>query len=171
MPSTDELRTERLRLRRATMADLPAIHDLLSNPLAMRYWSTPPHDSLEESETWLRSMVDADPAVSDDFIVEMEGRLVGKLGCFELPEIGFLFDPAIWGRGVASEALSAFVTRRRKLGTPPVLTADVDPRNQSSLKLLSRAGFRETGRAQRTWQVGDEWCDSVYFALPLSDAA
>jgi RimJ/RimL family protein N-acetyltransferase len=48
-----------------------------------------------------------------------------------------------------------------------VLTADVDPRNAASIKLLERCGFIETHRAAGTWQVGDELCDSVYFRLKL----
>ncbi len=41
------------------------------------------------------------------------------------------------------------------------LTADVDPRNRGCLALLERNGFHETGRAARTWLVGEDWCDSV----------
>lgn len=163
----DEIRTKRLLLRRARMDDLDAIHALLSNPRAMRYWSSLPHTDITESEDWLRSMVDADPVVSDDFIVELDGRVIGKTGCWRFPEIGFLIDPAVWGQGYATEALSAFLKRRRELGTPAVIRADVDPRNAASLRLLKRHGFVETARKERTWQIGDEWCDSIYLELKL----
>jgi ribosomal-protein-alanine N-acetyltransferase len=160
-----ELITDRLRLRRARIDDLPAIHALLSDPVGMRFWSTPPHHSIEQSEEWLRSMIDADPAQSDDFIIEMDGWAIGKLGCWELPEIGFNLARHCWGQGLASEAMAAFVHRRRTIGTPSAITADVDPRNASSLRLLMKHGFTETGRASGTWQVGDELCDSVYLSL------
>ena len=163
----DEIRTERLLLRRARMQDLAAIHELLSHPVAMRYWSSPPHIELAESETWLRSMVDADLTISDDFIVERDGQVIGKLGCWRLPDVGFLFDPALWGRGYASEALSAYLQRRREIGSPVAITADVDPRNVASLNLLARHGFIETGRATGTWNVGGELCDSIYLELRL----
>lgn len=162
----DKIRTERLLMRRAAMADAPAIHRIMSDPRALRYWSTPPHGNLAQTETWLRSMVEADPAISDDFIVTLGGRVIGKLGAWQLPEIGFLISPAEWGKGYASEALSAFIEHRRALGSA-ALTADVDPRNAGSLSLLARHGFTETHRATRTYQVNDEWCDSVYLALPL----
>lgn len=162
--ASNEIRTDRLVLRRATMDDVAAMHAIMSNPLAMRYWSTPPHADLAETERWMASMVDADPASSDDFIVTLDGALIGKLGAWKLPEIGFLIDPAHWGRGYAREALAAFVARRRALGSAE-LTADVDPRNGASLALLRWAGFSETGRASGTWQVGDELCDSVYLKL------
>lgn len=45
------------------------------------------------------------------------------------------------------------------------LFADVDPRNEASLAVLERVGFRRTGTAERTWLVGGAWCDSVYLEL------
>jgi ribosomal-protein-alanine N-acetyltransferase len=166
----DEIRTERLVLRRATHDDAIAMHRIMSDPLAMRYWSTPPHQSLAETEQWIASMVEDDPSDRDDFIVTLDGKLIGKFGAWRLPEFGFLIDPAHWGKGYASEALVAFIERRRNLGSTE-LTADVDPRNLSSIRLLERHGFVETGRAVGVWQVGDELCDSVYFRLDLQNSA
>lgn len=163
----DELTTERLRLRRATMEDLPAIHAIMSDPEVMRFWSEPPHPDMARTTEWLQSMVDADPATSDDFVIERDGRVVGKLGCWRLPDIGYHLARDQWGQGVASEAMAAYLDRRRSIGTPSRLTADVDPRNEASLNLLKRHGFVETNRAKGTWQVGDELCDSVYLALDL----
>lgn len=164
--ASDEILTERLVLRRATMDDVARMHGIMSNPNAMRYWSTPPHVELAETERWMESLVAADPAGSDDFIITLEGALIGKLGAWKLPEVGFLVDPAYWGRGYAREALAAFIERHRSLGSPE-LTADVDPRNAASIRLLEQAGFVETGRAVGTWLVGDELCDSIYFKLGL----
>ena len=100
-------------------------------------------------------------------MIEKDGAVIGKLGCWELPEIGFNLMSSEWGRGYASEAMAAFIGRRRALGAPTALTADVDPRNAASLRLLARHGFVEAGRASGTWKVGDELCDSVYLALTL----
>ena len=167
--TSEEIQTPRLVLRRARLADAAAMHGIMSNPLAMRYWSTPPHAKMADTERWMASMVEADAGSSDDYIVTLGGRLIGKLGAWKLPEIGFLLDPAEWGRGYAVEALSAFIDHRRAKGSIE-LTADVDPRNSSSLRLLHRAGFIETGRASGTWQVGDELCDSIYLRLDLQAA-
>lgn len=161
---TDEIVTARLRLRRAEMDDLAAIHAVLSDAQAMRYWSTPPHATLEQSRVWLASMVAASPSESDDFLIEYEGRVIGKVGCWRMPEIGFILHSDFWGKGLAREAVGAAI--EHILATLPVeaIIADVDPRNAASLRLLTRLGFVETGRAARTMQVGEEWCDSVYLA-------
>jgi len=162
----EEIRSDRLLLRRARYDDAPEMHRIMSDAQAMRYWSSLPHETLGQTERWVASMVEADPASSDDFIVMLGDELIGKLGGWRLPEIGFLFAPAQWGHGYAGEAMDAFVERRRRLGSTE-LTADVDPRNQGALKLLARSGFREVGRAERTFQLGSEWCDSIYLSLQL----
>jgi [ribosomal protein S5]-alanine N-acetyltransferase len=164
--ASDEIRTERLLLRRARTDDVAAMHAIMTDRQAMRYWSTPPHTELAETERWMASMVEDDPSERDDFIVTLDGQLIGKLGCWRLPEVGFLIDPAYWGRGYAREALAGYIDRRRLLGSTE-LTADVDPRNTASIKLLEQAGFVETGRVTGTLQVGDELCDSVYFRLNI----
>ena len=160
-----EIITPRLRLRRARIGDLDALHTVFSDPAATRYWSTPPHADREQTRDWLAGMIGAAPEVSDDFIVECDGRVIGKAGCWRLPEIGYTLHPDYWGQGLATEALTAVIGHVFAARDVDAITADVDPRNEASLKLLARLGFIETHRAQRTWLVGEEWCDSVYLAL------
>ena len=100
------------------------------------------------------------------FIVECDGRLIGKLGSWRLPDVGYIFDPAVWGQGYAGEALSAFIARCRARRVPE-LTADTDPRNGASIRLLQRHGFTETGRAANSWLIGGLWYDSIYWRLAL----
>ena len=160
-----EFRTERLVLRPARSDDLDAIHAILSNPQAMAYWSTPPHQTVEQSRDWLQSMIDIRLPHGEDLIIERDGKVIGKAGLWRFPEIGFILHPEFWGQGYAQEALRAVIGRAFDVHGLPRIEADVDPRNVSSLKLLSRLGFRETGRKERTWLIGDQWCDSVYLTL------
>ena len=161
-----EIRTDRLRLRRARESDLDALHAVFIQPAAMRYWSTPPHADLAQTQAWLASMIEAEDAGGDDFVVEFEGRVVGKAGAWRLPEVGFILHPEVWGRGLGREAMEAVIDHLFARHPIAALTADVDPRNLASLGLLWSLGFRETGRAARTMRWGDEWCDSVYLACP-----
>lgn len=162
----DHLRTPRLLLRRARPTDLADLHAVLSDARAMRYWATPPHASFEETRAWLDDMIATPAGVRDDFVIEYEGRAVGKAGCWRVPEIGFILRPDLWRRGLAREALSAVIPHLFEAHPIPAVTADVDPRNRASLALLASLGFQETGRASGTCRVGDELCDSVYLALP-----
>lgn len=167
------LRTPRLTLRPPRMADLDAFHAMLSDARVMRFWATLPHTRLEQSREWLTAMITVPPEDGIDWVVEHEGRAIGKAGLWRYPWIGFLFHPDVWGRGFASEAVAAVIDdgfARRGLAA---IDADVDPRNVASLRLLGKLGFVETGRAQRTLRLGEEWCDSVYLrrsAVPAPDS-
>ena len=158
------IRTTRLVLRRASWDDLAAVHRLFSNPQAMRYWSRPEHATLDETRHWLRFLVEPAPD-SLDFLIETDGEVIGKAGAWQLPEVGFLLHPDHWGKGLAHEAMLAVIAHvEAEFPALPELTAEVDPRNLASLRLLDRLGFRETHRAERTLLWKDEWCDSVWLA-------
>ena len=160
-----EILTERLKLRSGVPADLSAIHLVFSDARAMTYWSSPPHATLDQTREWLDSMIAIDPAEGEDFLVELDGEVIGKAGLYRFPVIGFIFRPDTWGRGLAAEALRAVLERAFAVHALPFVIADVDPRNEACLRLLGRLGFSEIGRRQRTWLVGDEWCDSVDLRL------
>lgn len=163
---TTILETERLLLRRPRLADAPAMHAILSDPEAMRFWSTLPHADPAQSAAWVADTISAVAAGScDDFFVERDGVLIGKAGLWHGDEIGFLFSPAVWGKGYAREALQAVIAHAFGTRGLSQIRADVDPRNERCLGLLTRLGFKETGRAERTFKIGDEWTDSVYLTL------
>lgn len=159
-----EIRTRRLLLRRARMDDLLAIHAVLSNPRAMQYWSTLPHATIPQSRDWLASMIDVPPGKNADFVIEQGGAVIGKAGCWRMPEIGFILHPDFWRRGLMREAVGALVDHVFARFDIPAILADVDPRNIASLRLLEGLGFEETHRAARTFKVGDAYCDSIYLA-------
>lgn len=163
MTGVPTLRTARLVLRQAVWADLEAVHRFMSDPRAMRYWSRPEHETLEETRHWLGFLVDQAPD-GRDWLVEKDGAVIGKAGAWALPEVGFILHPDHWGQGLAHEAMAAVIAALEAEFPGIGLTAEVDPRNGPSLRLLARLGFRETHRAERTLLWKDEWCDSVYLA-------
>lgn len=160
-----EIRTERLLLRRPHMDDLDAMFEIMSDPVAMRYWSTLPHADREVTRPWLERMIARNAAGGDDFVIEHEGRVIGDVGAGRLPDFGFMLRRDCWGKGFATEASRAFIDHAFRNTAATELRADVDPRNAASLRVLDRLGFVETGRAERTFLLGDEWCDSVYLVL------
>lgn len=163
-----EIVTERLTLRSAREDDLEAIHAVLSDPRATRWWSTPPHDSLDQTHAWLDGMIANGPD-RPDFVIERDGAVIGKAGFWRLPELGYILHPDHWGQGLASEAVAAAIDHVFATLELDDLTADVDPENAASIRLLERMGFVKTGFAERTVNVGGEWKDSVYYGLSRAD--
>lgn len=160
-----EIRTERLLLRRPRMDDLDPMFETMSNPEAMRYWSTLPHASREVTRPWLEKKIARTADGGEDFVIEHDGRVIGDVGAGRLPDFGFMLRQDCWGQGFATEASRAFIDHAFRNTPATELLADVDPRNTASLRVLARLGFIETGRAERTFLLGEEWCDSIYLAL------
>jgi L-amino acid N-acyltransferase YncA len=68
-------------------------------------------------------------------------------------------------QGLTREAMAVLIPHLFAAHDAAAITAETDPRNAASIALLTRFGFRETHRAERTLLWRDEWCDSVCFAL------
>lgn len=163
----EEIRTARLLLRRVRPEDVMPVHAIMSDPESMQFWSTAAHANLAETEAWFASMVAADSAEqSDEFILEHGGAVIGKMGVWRQPEIGFFLHRGFWGRGFATEALAAYIGYVKGRGFTN-LTADVDPRNARCIRVLEKCGFTETGRKMATYVVDGRACDSVYLHLDL----
>jgi [ribosomal protein S5]-alanine N-acetyltransferase len=159
------IRTARLLLRRPRADDLEGFFAIMSDPRAMRFWSTLPHADIEVTRAWLERKLARNAEGGEDFAIEREGRLIGEVGAGRLPDFGFMLSPDCWGQGLATEASRGFIEYVFAKPEVAELTADVDPRNAASLAVLGKVGFVVTGTAEKTFLLGEEWCDSVYLAL------
>lgn len=61
------------------------------------------------------------------------------------PELGFVFCPAFWGRGFASQAVPAVAEALRVASPSLRLAATIDVENSRSQRVLLRAGFQLRG--------------------------
>ena len=103
------------------------------------------------------------------FVSTTVGKVIGKIGLWSMPEVGYILHPDYWRRGFASEALAAVIAHGfHTLGLPQI-TADVDPANTASRAMLRKFGFVETGFAKNTLKIGEAWFDSVYLALDAAN--
>ncbi|WP_338548115.1 GNAT family N-acetyltransferase [Roseovarius phycicola] len=81
----------------------------MTNQQAMRYWSCPPHTDIVETQSVLDWLMATPTKNSDEYIIEHDGLCIGKAGIWAKPELGYILHPAVWGKGVAYEALSALI--------------------------------------------------------------
>jgi len=142
------------------------LYEIYSNDRAMRYWSTPPHPNPVCTQRNLDRFIENARDDLTYFIIEKHERTIGTAGMHNTDEIGFLLHPDYWRQGIITEALEAIIPYLFETTDHDQLTADADPRNEASVRLLKSLGFQETHRARKTYCIDGEWSDSVYFALP-----
>ena len=164
----------RVRLRWLTEADVDALYAVFSDRGMMRYWSSPAMTERKEAEDYLRRIHEGFAARSLfqwGAELKQERRIIGTCTLFHLDpanakaELGYGLGSADWGKGYMSEALTAlldfaFGTLRLRR-----LEADVDPRNENSLRILDRLGFHREGLLRERWNVAGEIQDTVFCGL------
>ena len=160
--------TGNLILRPARGEDAAPLFEVYGDPLAMRYWDRLPHADVAETEKLVAGIMAMAPPPRY-LVVEHQGRAVGTAGFWRESEVGYILHPRLWGQGLGGELLRALIRYGfDRLGFDAI-TAETDPDNAISNHMLARAGFRETGRAENTLQLGDRWVGSVYFELRRGD--
>jgi len=176
---TAVLEAERLVLRRHTLDDAEAVfNNWASDPEVTRYLKWLPHESIDVSREWCRLRVDSH-ADDDDYnwiiVLRSSGEPIGSIGVVALDEkirsvtVGYTLGKAWWNRGYASEALSAVVKFLfEEVGVNRV-EARYDPRNQSSGKVMLRAGLVFEGTHRQADWNNQGVCDCSVHALIAED--
>ncbi|MEG8052490.1 GNAT family protein [Sphingomonas aerolata] len=93
------------------------------------------------------------------------GRADARAG---VTEIGFILARARWGRGLASEAVSAVLDQLFAEGQHRVF-ADADSENSASILLLERLGFRRERLLRGEWETHMGLRDSLIYGLHADD--
>ncbi|MER0449226.1 GNAT family N-acetyltransferase [Streptomyces sp. Edi4] len=134
-------------------------------------WLFPPAD-LEAYATYADRLID-DPSRHGFLVCERDsGRIAGFIninnvveGAFQCGAIGYgAFAPAA-GRGLMSEGL-ALVLRHAFTGLGlHRLEANIQPRNESSVNLVRRAGFRLEGYSPDFLFIDGAWRDHERWAI------
>ena len=142
--------TRRLILRRFTLDDLQAFHQLTSRPEIIRYAQSKPVASLEDALEMMKSAPFHDYATYGygrfACVWKETGDVIGFSGVKFVPEIsetelGYRFFPEYWGKGLATEAGQASIEfARSDLGLKR-LVAMVHPDNVASARVLAKLGF------------------------------
>ena len=98
-------------------------------------------------------------------VYNKEDRLIGCLGLGPNAGIAYFFDPDIWGQGVATEAVSAFVKDCFERYEFQSLFADRFHDNPASGRVLNKVGLEETGKGMGTSAARPEAGEIVEYTL------
>jgi [ribosomal protein S5]-alanine N-acetyltransferase len=168
------LQTERLSLRWLTAADVPALFTIFSDPEVTRFWSSPPLTS-EAAAAKLVDEIHAYFASGELYqwgvSRRSDDRVIGTCTLASISrehqraEIGFALARSEWNRGYATEALRVLLRYAFDEIALQRIEADVDPRNNRSLKLLEALGFVREGYARERYHAAGEVSDSVLLGL------
>ena len=154
---TSVLETNRLRLRRFTDADLPAILEIYADREANTFLPWFPITSLEEAQKLYEQRYAAayrKPCHCRYAICRKEDDLpIGyvHLDLGESHDLGYGLRKEFWHQGMVTEACEAVIRQIRQAGIPFV-TATHDIRNPRSGLVMRRLGMQYQYSYQEQWQ-------------------
>jgi RimJ/RimL family protein N-acetyltransferase len=144
------LETERLRLRRVTIADAVFILELLNEPAFLRYIGDKGVRSVDDACTYIREGPIASyerygfgmyivSVIATDEPVGICGLV--KRDTLDDVDIGFAFLSRFWSLGYAFEAASAVMDHARAVVRLDRVAGVTVPENTSSIRLLEKLGL------------------------------
>lgn len=161
-------------LRALEPRDADAIYVLLSDDRVIRYMLFPRFDHAR-ARTFVERYPTAAPTGSPQQVVfgiaaEGESALAGLCGLVldagsRQGELWYLLQPALWGRGIVTDAARALVTHGfSSLGLHRIWASCL-PENPGSARVLEKLGFRHEGSHRQNLLIRDVWRDSHTYAV------
>lgn len=173
-----QLESERLIFRKFKEGDAVDIHLIRSNNQVMRYMDSPKHLTTTDSKKFIANNQEIYKKKDGIFwaIIEKEtNELIGDFAYWKLNrkhnrgEIGYSLKPKFWGKGYMTETMMKLIDfgfRDLKLHS---IEANINPGNETSKKVLLKAGFRKEAYFRENFFFEGRYLDSEIFSLLESD--
>jgi ribosomal-protein-alanine N-acetyltransferase len=145
------LETDRLALRRLTLADAEFIFGLVNQPSWLRFIGDKNVRNLDDARNYLRTgPLDMYQRFGFGmFMVERkeDGAAIGTCGLLKRdtlpePDIGYAYLPEFWGQGYAIEAAAAVLDYGHYAHELTRILAIVSPGNERSIRVLEKCGMQ-----------------------------
>jgi RimJ/RimL family protein N-acetyltransferase len=173
------IRTGQLLLRPYALTDVDALYAYQRLPEVHRYLYTEPRSRSEiedlVAERAGRTIVDEARALTLVAELARTGELAGDCMLFwrskehQQGEVGYVFNPAFHGRGLATETVGALLrVGFEDLGMHRI-AGHLDARNIASARVLERAGLRREAHLVENEFVKGEWTDELIYGILRSE--
>lgn len=144
-----ELRTPRTILRPFALADVPEAFPVFGDPVVMRHAAGQPDPDIAATRARLERYIEHQErhGFSKWSVRDAEtGVYLGDAGILHLPEtgeleLGYRLARAHWGRGLATEVASAWLSHATEVLRLPRVIAFADRRNAASIHVLHKIGM------------------------------
>jgi RimJ/RimL family protein N-acetyltransferase len=145
-----ELLTERLRLRRPTESDLPAVVEFIGDYDVAKNLSVVPHPYAMEHAQWWLASTRAQTAAGDgdSWTIQLDGQCIGVVSVTRYQgrlSLGYWLGKPWWGQGFATEAAAAATAFAFAEHGVYALVSGYYEDNPASGRVLAKLGFEPAG--------------------------
>jgi RimJ/RimL family protein N-acetyltransferase len=170
------LETDRLQLRFLNRLDVDDVLVYQSDPESVRYipWEA------RNREQVIEGLIKAEACLGLDtenqslmlaVVLKETGRVIGQLNskivdaANNTANIGYVINQNYRGQGYCAEAVSWLLDDIFNVQNVHRVIADIDVRNESSVRVVERLGFRREATFIENDYLKGEWCSMYLYAL------
>lgn len=165
------IETNRLQLRRLTLEDAPALHQILSDPDTMRFYPAP-YD-MDGTLSWIERSISSYQKNGFGLlavILKNTNQLIGQCGISlqyineeTVPEIGYHIGKTHWNNGYATEAAQGCLTYGFETLGLDCLYIHTYIKNLPSQRVAEKLGMKKIGEYEKPLKSHKlSWTHVVY---------
>lgn len=168
----------RVVLRALESSDVPDLFGIFSDSEVLRFWDGTSMTSITDADAYLRQIDEnfrSRQLFQWGIAHQATGSILGTCTLLHVNlahrrgEIGFALGRPHWGKGLARDAVAALIAFAFEHLDLHRLEADVDPRNDRSLRLLEGLGFQREGYLRERYHLKGGLQDTVLLGLLRSE--
>ena len=169
-PLPESIQTPRLLLRRYRLADADDVFAYAQDPEWGRFLTVEQPYEQRHADEFVAERVLAKWRRNPIWAFEQDGRVVGGLSLWVARRnaraaIGYDLARWLWGRGLASEAVSAVIDEAFRRLPIRKVTATVSAANVRSTRLLERLGMKREALLREHWVHRGQVLDEARYGL------
>ncbi len=176
---TNELETDRLLLRKMTLADATIMYERWASlEDCTKYFPWPPASDPDAYQTKVANWINNyDKKDYFQWLITFKdtGEVVGIINLhdideqFDVAETSYILTPSFWGKGIMTEALKCVIAYGFDELLLNRISADVFDGNIGSTKVLTKCGMIQEGIAKERYKKDGTYIDALQFAILKSE--
>lgn len=174
---TQEIRTERLLLRKIRLEDDASVYRWMSDPQVCKYERWKPHENIEYSRGYINEVFDYKSDKTYLWGIQLRDILIGSISIVNVDEydqkatLGYCLAREFWSNGYTTEAVRAvikFILLDVGLNR---IEASCSVNNKPSIRVLEKAGMIQEGYAKDYYFCNAGFQNSNLYAITMASYA
>ncbi|MEB2302257.1 GNAT family N-acetyltransferase [Lysinibacillus xylanilyticus] len=170
----EQIHTKRLFLRKMKMADSYSLFKIWSDPEVTKFMNIINFTHEEQTKEMIElfdQLAEEHKAIRLTIIEKESNEIIGSCGfnSFDVErataEIGYDFAKAHWGKGYASECISALIDYAFTTLSISKIEAKIEPGNSNSIKVVEKLNFTFEGTFQEYEESKESFYDIHVYSL------
>lgn len=171
---TQDIKTERLVLRKILPDDAEMVYKWLSDPDVLQFEGWTPHENADFTRGYIMHVFgDYSSNQSYNWGIQLNNELIGHIVVVDITDrkgtIAYYLRKDCWSKGYATEAVKAVINYMLFDVGLEKIDAKHSVNNKASGKVLVKAGMVYKGHVKEVYYCNGKWQDCDYYSIAQNE--